>query len=93
MKNALSYTIRLAYIAARNYYTIIRELPTGKGFADFVFLPKGDHPAMIVELKWKQDAHTAISQIKEKNYLFGLEKYLDNLLFIGINYDKQKKHT
>ena len=49
---------------------------------------------MIIELKYDKDADTAIKQIKEKKYFFGLEKYLDNLLLVGINYDKNtKKHT
>lgn len=93
-ENALSYTLSLAYFTARDEYTIIRELPTGKGFADLVFLPFTDKPAMIVALKWNQDAETAIQQIKEKKYTFGLEKYQGNLLLVGINYDKTtKKHT
>lgn len=93
-ENALSYTLSLAYFTARDEYTIIRELPTGKGFADLVFLLLTDKPAMIVELKWNQDAETAIKQIKEKKYTFGLEKYQGNLLLVGINYDKTtKKHT
>ena len=33
-ENALSYTISLALYAARNYYSVYRELPTGKGFAE-----------------------------------------------------------
>ena len=33
-ENALSYTISIAYMYARNYYTIIREMPSGKGYAD-----------------------------------------------------------
>lgn len=93
-ENALSYTLSLAYFTARDEYTIIRELPTGKGFANLVFLPFTDKPAMIVALKWNQDAETAIQQIKEKKYTFGLEKYQGNLLLVGINYDKTtKKHT
>ena len=48
---------------------------------------------MIIELKYNQEADTAIQQIKEKRYDFGLEKYLDNLLLVGISYDKTtKKH-
>lgn len=93
-ENALAYTIYLAYITARNQYTIIRELPSGKGFADLVFLPLYDKPALLIELKWNQDADTAIKQIKEKRYDFGLEKYKNNLLLVGINYDiKTKIHT
>ena len=88
------YTIYLAYIMARNDYTMVREFPSGKGFADVVFIPRYDKPAMIIELKYDKDADTAIKQIKEKKYFFGLEKYLDNLLLVGINYNKEtKKHT
>ena len=93
-ENALSYTISIAYMAARNHYTIIREMPGGKGYADMIFIPKEDKPALIVELKWDQEVETAIDQIKEKKYYFGLEKYLDNLLLIGISYNKEtKKHS
>ena len=93
-ENALSYTISIAYMYARNHYTIIREMPGGKGYADMVFIPKEDKPALIVELKWDQEVETAIDQIKEKKYYFGLEKYLDNLLLIGISYNKEtKKHS
>ena len=93
-ENALAYTIYLAYIMARNDYTMIREFPSGKGFADVVFIPRYDKPAMIIELKYDKEVDTAIKQIKEKKYVFGLEKYLDNLLLVGINYDKETKtHT
>lgn len=93
-ENALAYTLLLAYISARDYYTMIREMPTGKGFADVVLIPYRDKPAMIIELKWNQDVETALTQIKEKKFPKGLEKYKDNLLIVGINYDKKtKKHT
>ena len=90
-ENALSYTISIAYMYARNHYTIIREMPSGKGYADMVFIPKDDKPAMIVELKWDHEAETAIDQIKEKKYPKGLEKYRDNLLIVGISYNKETK--
>jgi len=35
-ENALNYTISLAYIVARNHYTMTREMPRGKGFADLM---------------------------------------------------------
>lgn len=92
-ENALVYTIGLAYMTARNHYKVIRELPTGRGFADLVFLPYGEKPAMIVELKWNKSAKTAIRQIREKKYFQGLEEYLDDLLLVGISYNKKtKKH-
>ncbi|MFP3154571.1 ATP-binding protein [Lachnospiraceae bacterium ZAX-1] len=95
-ENALSYTVSLAYYSARQYYTIIRELPSGKGFADLVFLPRKAHidkPAMIVELKWDHSAQGAIAQIKQKQYVEALTDYKGNLLLVGINYRKKtKKH-
>ena len=62
-ENALSYTISLALYAARNFYTVYREFPGGKGFADMVYIPKkkfSDKPALVVELKWDKDARGAI---------------------------------
>ena len=45
-------------------------------------------------IQWNQDVETALTQIKEKKYPEGLEKYKDNLLIVGISYDKKtKKHT
>lgn len=90
-ENALFYTINLAYITAKEHYTIMRELPSGKGFADIAFIPKDDKPAMIIELKYDKDVDTAISQIKNRNYPKALEHYLDNLLLVVINYDKTTK--
>ena len=93
-ENALSYTVSLAYYAARQYYTVVRELPTGKGFADLAFIPRkkyADKPAMLVELKWDQSASTAISQIHEKQYPEGLKEYAGNLLLVGISYDKETR--
>jgi hypothetical protein len=96
-ENALSYTISLAYYTARNYYTIFRELPTGKGYADIVFVPRrlhADKPAMIIELKWNKSAEGAISQIKNKQYVKGLEDYSGKLLLVGVCYDRDsKKHS
>ena len=96
-ENSLSCTINLAFYFAREYYTVIRELPTGKGFADICFIPRklyADKPAAVIELKWDKDAHGAISQIKEKQYVDALKDYHGNLLLAGINYDKKiKQHT
>ena len=96
-ENALSYTISLAYYAARQYYTIVRELPTGKGFADLAFIPRKKHadkPAMLVELKWDKSADAAIRQVKKNCYPEGFEEYKKNMLLVGINYDKKtRKHV
>lgn len=95
-ENSLSCTINLAFYFAREYYTIIRELPTGRGFADICLIPRqlyADKPAVVIELKKDKDAQGAIAQIKQKNYVKALEEYKGNLLLVGINYDKEKKHT
>ena len=95
-ENSLACVISLAYYSARAYYTEIRELPTGKGYADVVYLPRKNHmdkPAMIIELKWDKSAEGAIAQIKDKKYVKVLEEYIGNMLLVGVNYDKEnKKH-
>lgn len=95
-ENALSCTIALAYYSAREYYHSFRELPAGKGFADIVFLPRQNHPdkpALIVELKWNRTAESAISQIKQKQYVKSLERYKGQILLVGISYNpKTKEH-
>ncbi len=92
-ENALSCTIMIAYYSAKKEYVLIREFPTGKGFADIVLLPKrhSSKPAIIVELKWDQSADTAIRQIKERRYEGVLKDYDSELLLVGINYNKKTK--
>ena len=97
-ENSLSCVLTMAYFTAPAYYDIIREHPTGKGYADFIFKPRanaGWRPAMVVELKYNQSADTAIRQIKEKRYQGALSGYGDKILLVGINYDaegEEKKH-
>ena len=95
-ENSLACVLSIAYFYARKDYVIHRELASGKGFADLVLIPRKnvDSPAIIVELKYGDTVDSAISQIKQKNYPAKVAEYADNLLFVGINYDKdQKKHT
>ena len=97
-ENSLSCVLTMAYFTAPGYYNIVREMPAGKGFTDFAFIPRsnaGFRPAMIVELKYNQSAETAIKQIKEKKYHGALSGYSDKILLVGINYDmdgSDKKH-
>ena len=75
---------------------MIRELPTGKGYADIVFLPRKNRnvPALVIELKWDQTTDTSIQQIRQKQYTGSLTEYSGNILLVGINYDKkEKQHT
>ena len=86
--------IGLAYFYANSKYTVIKELPTGKGYADVAFIPFVPNiPAIIIELKNNKSAESAISQIKERKYDDILEHYRGDMLFVGVNYDeKTKKH-
>lgn len=96
-ENSLSSVLAIAYLSAITYYfKPVRELPTGRGFADFVFIPKpeyrNDYPALVVELKWNKNAQTALQQIKEKKYPDSISKYTGEILLVAINYDKEKNH-
>ena len=93
-ENSLSCTVNLAFYFAKEYYTIIRELPRGRGFADICFIPRKiymDKPAVVIELKWDKSAEGAIQKIKDKQYIDALKDYYGNLLLAGIDYDKKTK--
>lgn len=97
-ENSLSSVLSIAYLSAIQYYfKPIRELPAGRGFADFVFVPKPEYrmeyPALVVELKWNKNAQTALQQIKDKKYPETVKDYSGEILLVGINYDtKTKEH-
>ena len=97
-ENSLSSVLTIAYLGTMQYYfKPVRELPAGRGFADFVYIPKpeyaSEYPALVVELKWNKNARTALQQMKEKQYPDMLLDYTGNILMVGINYDKKsKKH-
>lgn len=91
-EDALQSAIYLAYIYALNEYTVVREMTSGKGFADVVYIPFRENiPAMIIELKRNGSPESAVNQIKDKQYFASLSHYQGNLLFVGINYDEKKK--
>lgn len=95
-ENSLACVLSLAFYTARSRYSIVRELPTGRGFADIVLVPHKniDLPAIVLELKFNQDADTAIRQIQQKNYGDALKSYFGDIVLVGINYDRStKKHS
>lgn len=93
-ENSLACIIALSYLSARDSYKIVREMPAGIGFADFIFYPDDKtKPAFIIELKKDSTADEALKQIKEKRYALALKDYTGQKLAIGISYDsKQKQH-
>ena len=91
-ESSFQSAIGLAFFYANLKYTVIKELPTGKGYADLALIPYVPNiPAMIIELKNNKSAGSAINQIKEKKYDDLLEHYRGDLLFVGINYDADTK--
>ena len=66
-------------------------MPGGDGFADIVYLPKKgvEYPALVIELKWDQTAEGAIAQIKNKKYPEVLQGFDEDILLVGISYDKE----
>jgi hypothetical protein len=94
-EQALSNTVKWSYIYASHYYTVLTELQSGDGYIDLLYLPKPEHkqkPALLIELKWNRSAKGALNQIAAKNYPEKVKELAgDNILLIGINYDKKSK--
>ncbi|MGN0897209.1 MAG: AAA family ATPase [Succinivibrio sp.] len=93
-ENSLANVIAISlFLSTTNTYNVVRELPTGKGYADLVYLPKPgvNKPALLIELKFDKSALNAITQFKEKNYLQFFKDYKGEVLLVGINYSKDTK--
>ena len=94
-ENSMRCAIVLAYYAAKPFYKLFHELPTGKGFADMVFipLPGSSRPAIVVELKYDKTADSAIDQIHRKDYPASLKGFSKRIILVGVNYNKtESKH-
>ena len=94
-EKSLACVLSIAFYHARNEYIFTRELPTGKGFADLVLIPRKNinKPAIILELKYNHSANSAIEQIHNKEYGGKVIQYDGEVILVGINYDvKTKKH-
>ena len=93
-ENSLANVIAISlFLSTTNTYNVVRKLPTGKVYADLVYLPKPgvNKPALLIELKFDKSALTAVTQIKEKNYLQFFKDYKGEVLLVGINYSKDTK--
>ena len=92
-ENSLACVLSIAYYYAKNDYVMHHELPTGKRFADLVLIPRKnvDSPAIVLELKYNKDADSAISQIKRKQYPTMVAPHANDLLLVGVNYDRETK--
>jgi len=99
-EQSLRNVVKLAYFSYKDHYLKFEELPAGDGYADIVYLPRkmSSVPALVIELKWNQDAEGAIAQIREKRYPEALKGYGGEVLLVGIGYDKdagegKRKHS
>ena len=95
-ENTLSCVISIAYYYAHGDYIFHRELPSGKGYADLVLIPRKNvsKPAIVIELKSNETASKAIEQIKNRHYTDKVAEYTGDILLVGINYDRDtKEHT
>jgi hypothetical protein len=92
-EQALRSVIRFAYISSVDEFLRIEEIPSGRGYADVVYLPKkgSSMPIMLVELKVNKSAEGAIAQIKNKNYPQVFEGFGSDILLVGVNYDEKSK--
>lgn len=92
-ENSMACVLSLAFYYARNEYIFHRELPTGKGFADIVLIPRNNtqKPAILLELKYNKSADAAIEQIHRKEYHSKVVQYNDEIILVGINYNKDSK--
>ena len=93
-ENALSCVISVLCFYVETQYMVIREFPTGKGFADIVLIPKPrvQKPAVVIELKFKKDVKAAIDQIHNNQYPGKLHDFYGEVILVGISYDKKKAH-
>ena len=94
-EQALRSVVKFAYISCANNYIKVEELPSGRGYADVVYIPNpGERlPVLLIELKMDTSADGAIKQIADRNYPKIFENINGEVILCGINYDsKTKKH-
>lgn len=94
-ETSLRYVVLFALYNSEEYYQQpLQELPSGKGFADLVYIPKperaNEYPTLI-ELKWDQSPMTALEQIKQRDYVDKLKESSSQIALIGINYNAKTK--
>jgi hypothetical protein len=95
-EQALRSIVKFAYISCANNYIKIEELPSGRGYADIVYIPASNKhfPALLIELKMNESVEGAIAQIKRNNYPKIFENIKDEVVICGISYDsKTKEHS
>ena len=85
-----------AYLSCiEDYLRPAREFPTGRCFADLVYLPyrhaSYDLPALIIELKINDEAPGIIGKIKDGDYPDAVNGFTGEIILVTIFYDKLTK--
>lgn len=94
-EQALRSVVKFAYISCLNDYIKVEELPSGRGYADIVYIPAPGKnlPVLLIELKMNKSTEGAIGQIHKKEYPKIFENINGDVIICGINYDSEtKKH-
>jgi hypothetical protein len=96
-EDSLSYTVLESYKSAKDYWDF-KELESGRGFIDILFVPKptnNNFPAIVIELKWDKSAKSAIKQIEDRDYPTKVKMLAKGkILLVVINYNSRtKKHS
>lgn len=92
-ENSLACALAIAYYSARDEYIMTRELATGKGFVDIVLFSckNVNKPVIIVELKYKECAQSAIGQLKKGKYPSFVTESTGEILLVEVNYESDSK--
>ena len=94
-EQALRSIVKFAYISCLNEYIKVEELPSGRGYADLVYIPHPGRnlPVLLIELKMNKCAEGAINQIHRREYPKIFENIDGEVILCGISYDADtKKH-
>lgn len=97
-ETALRYVVKDTLFALEKwFYKPFDEIPSQKGIADLVYIPKADfaktQPVVVIELKWDKSPKNAIKQIEDKDYFSRFKHMGKGFLLVGISYNsKTKQH-
>ena len=96
-EEALVFTLIAGLMWSTDFeYECYRELQSGKGFVDLVYVPKTrqDLPVLLIEFKKDAEVTEAMEQIRDRGYVsrYSRDDYYSDILLLGISYDSRTKN-
>lgn len=88
-ESVLGYIVGVTFLRLTERYIQLQEVNSTTGRADIVYIPKGNNPLIIVELKVDKDTLTVVERAKNKGYVNTLGDYHGKVYIVGINYDNK----